>query len=94
MEMKEKLRIELTSRCGRDEWGRRGVTSIEIKRRVDDPGRVLLSGDREVVEIIGTTAMTTKSIPRSIVFDVCARAPVHLRQYKMLIIRRPLSRDR
>lgn len=62
---------------------RRGVTSIEIKRRVDDPGRGLLSGDREVVEIIrGTTVMTTKSIPRSIVLT---SAPVHLRQYKALI---------
>jgi len=61
--------------------GRRGVTSIEIKRRVDDSGRELLSGDREIVEIIGMTAMTTKSIPCSIVLT-----PMHLRQYKTLIM--------
>jgi len=70
--------------------GRRGVTSIEIKRRVDDPGRGLLSGDREVVEIIGTTAMTTKSIPCSIVLT---SAPMHLRQYKTLIMASLLTTD-
>lgn len=56
------------------------MTSIEIKRRVDDSGRGLLSGDREVVEIIGTTAVTTKSIPAFPI--VLTSAPVHLRQYK------------
>jgi hypothetical protein len=61
----------------------RSDASIEIKRRVGDPGRGLLSGDREGDGDYWDDDADNKEHSTFYCIDVCA---VHLRQYKMLIM--------